>query len=397
MVLAGALHLTDVRAEIVRGTRTLALNLLSWLLPVMLLIVIAFLAALPFTGLDVLWATRRATAMLLTATAALVVLINCAYQDGRTDGPAILRHARLVAGVALIPLVALAAYGLSLRVQQYGWTPFRIHARACVMVGACYALGYTVAAARSRLALREFEITNVVAALAIIAVLLALMTPIADPARISVADQVARLERGDVSPEQFDFAFLRFNAGRYGEQALERLKRMEAGPNAARISFKANEALDWRSPPPARLGAQPQTSPSQRAQNIKVLHPAGTALPDGFVETDWAGHAQTRQIPPCLTSPKASCEAILVDLDDDGTVEVLLFRETGGTGSAFRASGNRSWQFLGTVSGATCQGVRDALRSRKFELRTPTLKDIEANGRRLRIAADCAEGFLVSQ
>ena len=52
--LGYALHLTDVRAGIVRGTRTLILLLLAWLLPVMAVIAIGFVLALPFTGLDVL-------------------------------------------------------------------------------------------------------------------------------------------------------------------------------------------------------------------------------------------------------------------------------------------------------------------------------------------------------
>ena len=63
--------------------------------------------------------------------------------------------------VALLPLVALAAYGLWLRVDQHGWTPERIFAAACVLVAACYALGYLVSAALSGLRLRGLEATNV--------------------------------------------------------------------------------------------------------------------------------------------------------------------------------------------------------------------------------------------
>ena len=62
MACTSAIHVTDVRAGIVRGARTLKLTLLSWLLPLMVLITGAFLAALLFTGLEPLWSTRRATA-----------------------------------------------------------------------------------------------------------------------------------------------------------------------------------------------------------------------------------------------------------------------------------------------------------------------------------------------
>jgi hypothetical protein len=93
--VACAIHITDVRADIVRGVRTLKLTLLSWLLPLMAVMAMAFLAALVFTGLEPLWSTRRATAVLLVAAAALVLLLNAAYQDGPGEQPVarILRYA----------------------------------------------------------------------------------------------------------------------------------------------------------------------------------------------------------------------------------------------------------------------------------------------------------------
>ncbi|EHN76789.1 hypothetical protein SMCF_3695, partial [Streptomyces coelicoflavus ZG0656] len=58
-----------------------------------------------------------------------------------------------------------------------------------------------------------------------VAAVLALFSPLLDPARLSVADQVARLERGAVKPQDFDFDFLRFDSGKAGLAALDRLMR----------------------------------------------------------------------------------------------------------------------------------------------------------------------------
>ena len=198
LVFASAIHVTDVRADLVRGARTLSLTLLSWLLPVLTLLTVAFLSALPFTGLEPLWSTRSATFILLTAAVALVFLINNAYQDGGPERQvgAVVRYSGTIAAFTLVPLVALAAYGLSLRVDQYGWTPDRIIVLACIVVAACCALGYALAAVLRGPWLRSIEPTNILAALVVLAALLALTTPIADPARLSVADQVARLESG---------------------------------------------------------------------------------------------------------------------------------------------------------------------------------------------------------
>ena len=130
----------------------------------------------------------------------------------------------MVAALVIVPLVVLAAYGLSLRVRQYGWTPERITAAACVVVAACYAIGYAVVTLLSRGSLRGLEAVNVTTAFVIIGVLLALFSPVADQIRISVNDQVSRLEAGRLPSNQFDFGFLRFKAGRYGLAALNQSK-----------------------------------------------------------------------------------------------------------------------------------------------------------------------------
>jgi hypothetical protein len=68
----------------------------------MTLIAVFFLLALPFTGLESLWSTRRATSILLTAAAVLIVLINAAYQAGGVDtpAPAIVRYSGTLAARA---------------------------------------------------------------------------------------------------------------------------------------------------------------------------------------------------------------------------------------------------------------------------------------------------------
>jgi hypothetical protein len=391
LVFAYALHTTDIRAGLVRGTRTLALTLLAWLLPVMTLIAVAFLLALPFTGLAPLWDTRHATALLLIAAGVLVFLVNAAYQDGQLQEQAarVVRYAGTAAAIALVPLVALAAYGLELRIDQYGWTSDRVIACACIVVTACYAVGYASAAVRPGPWLKWIEITNLATALVILAVLLSLSTPIADPARISVADQLARLASGKTSVEQFDFAFLRFQSGRYGEQELERLKVMRDGPNAARISQKANEALDWRNRGDAQRNFV-RATPQSRAANITVLGPAPNVLPDSFVQQEWdtTGRTLPYYVPPCLTG-NSKCEGILADLDGDGTPEILLFGVPDGSAAAFKLAGDGRWLPIGSVANANCPGVRDALRAGKFEAAAPLLKDIEVNGRRLRVNVTC--------
>jgi hypothetical protein len=73
------------------------------------------------------------------------------------------------------------------------------------------------------------------AAFVVIGVLLLVFSPMLDPARVSVASQVARLESGKVKADRFDFAFLRFDGERYGRAALDRLEREATGADAALV------------------------------------------------------------------------------------------------------------------------------------------------------------------
>jgi hypothetical protein len=388
------IHVTDVNVAIVRGTRTLGLFLLAWLLPMMALIGAAFVLALPFTGLEPLWSTRRASGILLAAAAALILLINAAFQDGRAENRAVaaLRYASVLAAVVVVPLIVLAGYALALRIGQYGLTPDRVCAAVCVVVSACFGVGYVVAAARSGALLRGVEGTNVVTALVVVGLLLVLNSPIADPDRISVADQVNRLQSGRISPEEFDFAFLRFGSGRYGTRALEQLATHAQGPQAAIIAERAAKVLHATtlaqvSPVKQHISAQ------QRANNITVIAPVGGTLPDSFLKQDWNALQGPRRVPQCLVA-LVKCDAILADIDGDGRPEVLLFGEPTGTAAAFKASATENWDFVGYIGNAFCSGVRDALRAGQFEIVPPAFKEIEANGRRLHIETVCAPSLI---
>lgn len=336
VMFAAAVQLTDVRSSLVRGVRTVALTLLAWLLPLMTLIAAGFLASLPFTGLEPLWKTKAATALLLTAAAHLIVLINAAYQDGEDAPHLILKWSARIAGLLLVPISLLAAYGLALRIGQYGLTPERVFAAAFVVIAAGYALGYTLAAVRPGAWMKALEQTNIAQAFVAIALVLALFTPIADPARLSVQDQVARLERGTVKAEAFDFQFLRFDSGPYGKAALEKLKASQDAA-IARLAREASAQTDKTPPEPEK----PDLS------KIKVL-PAGATLPASFVGQTWDDESGSS----CLYS-ESECLALLLDTDGDQTDEVLLL--AGNAFEIFKSVDGRWRKVAETQAG--CQSV----------------------------------------
>lgn len=382
LAVAGALHLADVRPSLVRGTRTLALVLLSWLLPLMAAIAIAFLAALLFTGLTPLWQTRSAASLLLVAAATLIILINATYQDGTDDRivSRAFRYAGWAAALMLIPLSVLSAYALTLRVSQYGWSVDRIALAACVLVALAYAGSYAVAVFRKGRWLQFVEASNFAVALFGLAILFSYFSPIADPARISVASQMARLETGKATAHQFDYQFLRWEGGRFGKAALERLKG-RTGKDARYIHDQADTALA------AKSRVWLSNEKPDFAKTVTV-YPSGRKLPSSFTADAWDKLRGDVSMPSCLRFAASQCDAFLLDLDGDGRDEIVIV-EDGGSSNAIFKQQQGSWKAAGTLSAnVRCAPVLYALRSRRFEFAPPPVKsfrDILAGGMRLSV------------
>lgn len=240
---AGAMHLAITGEKALADVQQFAANVFAGLmLPILLLVASVFLGTMLFR-LNM----TNATATLLGMAFALVVMINSpAASTGASDVSTRKFHRPLeyfhrIAILMLILLLVVAAVALGLRVEQYGWTPARIIAASGVAALGLHAVGYA-AALRSGRTLLGLASTNTVAAGAICLLLVALMTPLADPARLTVADQIHRLETGRIAARNFDYHLLYWRSAIYGWQALERLTKTTDGPDADLIAKKAKEA-----------------------------------------------------------------------------------------------------------------------------------------------------------
>jgi hypothetical protein len=188
-----------------------------------------FLVAMVFSGPDVLWqATRSATPILLMCAAGAWVLANAILQEGDAgmSGNRLLRIAGLTLVLVILPLTVFAAISLGTRVAQHGLSPERLWGLVAIAVATAYGFAWFVGVVRGWTggAWREnVRRANLHLAVVISAVALVLAMPILDFGAISARDQLARLERGDVSAEDFDYAALRWDFGDAGRKALARL------------------------------------------------------------------------------------------------------------------------------------------------------------------------------
>jgi hypothetical protein len=392
LTFAAAIQLTGDRTGLVTGVRTLGLVLLSWLMPVMTGFVVLFLCALPFTGLAPLWRTGWATPILLASAAAIVALVNAVYQDGDRDArqPRVLALASVVARVTVLPLVILAAISTWLRIDQYGLTPDRIAAVVATVIALVYAAGYFLSVLPPYRERRMLENTNIAAACVSIVSWLAIFSPIADPARISVDDQVARLLDGRIKTDKFDFAFLRWDAARYGLDALERLSTSEQGPDATRVAALAKDALASENPyayaPPLSVVNRISVWPKGRELPAAFRPDRATGVPNSLND-------QYGVYNDCFRSSDELCDAILIDLEKDGSEEILLInvREPppgqpqhfwSASYIAVYRQKAEAWT-LDANFDPPCRGELDALRRGEVILAPRQGHDLMINGQRL--------------
>ncbi len=341
-------HLTDAQSGLTRGAREIGLTLLSWLALLMTGILSAFLVTLMFTGLQPLWDTKNATVLLLNAGAVMILLINAAFQAGKPPDSALMRQVVRFSALPLAGVVVLAALGLWLRVNQYGLTPARVLAGAELLVVGLHAAGYLAAAVKPGPWMALVKPVNITGAAVVAALLVALMTPIADPARLSVSNQIARLDSGRVAPEDFDFGFLASDRSRHwGQTALAKLKARSGSERDERIAELAERLGD-----PFHSYNRGQHSLNQRRAALRLVGggeiPDAALLPTGSNDPVGGCLNQKRQFEQSVkyaeehrrkaeNDPSMSpidlpsewddgqCPARLVDLDADGDEDLLMW------------------------------------------------------------------------
>jgi hypothetical protein len=371
IVFGYAIYLVESHEKIVITLRRHLLGVFSWLLPVVALLAVAFMLVLPFTGLEPLWKTGQATALMLWLQVAFIHFINSAYEDGQAEPryPAWLKLA-LRAAVFTLPIYAvLCAYSLGLRVEQYGWTVSRVWAAIATVIAALYGLGYVWAALRRSPWLGEIARVNVAMAAVVAALLLIATSPLLDPKRISADSQAARLRSGAVAAAKFDYDYLRFELGRHGNDLLNQLAKgpdKEAATLASATLAKTHRYHQLETVPPEQVASRIQ------------LYPAGASLDPAFVAYLEAAlkERQSYLHPQCLrVATQERCLMLAVDLNEDGQAEIVAIKAH--PQAVYSRAGGK-WRRIGVLVGGQEHWRRvDALvREAPIKTERPAWRDV---------------------
>ena len=236
------------RAPLLATLQRLVTVIISVLAPVLAVALALFLIALPATGLAGLWKSGvPETPLLLAVSGFAFIFLNAIIGDS-SDDRRVGKLWRLTAiGLlsAVLPLGVLALVSMSLRVDQYGWTPERLWGVIACAVAIAFGTANWVAFALDRfrfdVRLREYQ-KKLAVGVCGLALLLAM--PILDFGSISTRSQLAKLESGKVTADKFDWAALKYDFGPAGRAALDRFARTGTG-DAKRLAMQTQQ-LDSR-------------------------------------------------------------------------------------------------------------------------------------------------------
>ncbi|WP_257325427.1 DUF4153 domain-containing protein [Pseudoalteromonas rhizosphaerae] len=220
VIFRGVMHIED-------NISFLLQTLIKFLLPVLTVISLGFLATLPFTGLDKLWQTGSGSSLVLWLQVLTLFFVNTVYQYAADQRPyKIVIHRLVFFGIALLPIYSvIAAYGIWLRVEQYGITVGRCWAILVCLLLACFSFGYLVGIVKKRDAWQQVQSkVNIVMGVVILIFMLLVNSPVLNFQRLSTESQIARLNEGDVSIEEFDYYYFSSNLGRQGYLAMQKLQ-----------------------------------------------------------------------------------------------------------------------------------------------------------------------------
>lgn len=333
------------------------LTLTVWLLPLASLIGVAFVLT-SLTGVGTLFERGLSAFFLLWFAAFWITFFNSAFQDGQGEPPLhpILRRVLPYAALALLAVVGLAAWALGLRILQYGLTPDRIWGALAVMVALAYGVGYALSSRTGHGTrwMPGVAPTNIVASLVMSAGIVLLLSPVLDANRLATASQMARLQDGQVTADDFDVGAL-VQQERAGYDALTELKaHRDLDGKPGKLALRAEDALNN-----AYRYRYRGDEPNEKDELVAVLteridhFPADKPLPEGFVDflgQDVALWKPWQRDQSCFArhQTRQRCTALLIDLDRDGRDEVALWQGDTYQSVVYAQSG-RQWRRAGRL------------------------------------------------
>lgn len=277
-------------------------------LPVVLGVMVVFLVALPFRGLDGLVSGLSPATLLLTMVGGGIALVSIAIDQADADATQSPLLVRCTQGLALIlPVVAaLALWAVWLRVADRGWSPERLFVVLVAAVGLVYGLVYAVSVLRGGAWMERIRQGNIRVALGVMVLAALWLTPVLNAERISAASQLARIEAEGAAA--LDLIALR-SWGKPGAEVLAVLETKATEPGQEELAaVLAGGTMGQADNGPALIAELTALLPVQPASAIGVRDVILGAAEDYQLE-DWLQVCKVR-----LETGQPGCLMVVADL-----------------------------------------------------------------------------------
>jgi hypothetical protein len=236
--------------------------------------------------------------------------------------------------------------------------------------------------------------TNVVMAFVALLCLALLTSPVLDPRRLGVNAQMTRLASGEVEPADFDYAYLRWNSGRWGELALRKLAQGRGGEHGRKIAefarLELNKKHRWSDEADNKgedNGILTREEARSRLQSLAANDEAPSELSNSLVDF-LRSEVGRYGVHSCLY-PGNGCYVWLEDLNGDTRHEalVIVMGEGHSRGGKYLLTPQESgWRLVSKVFGNASSELWVAyIRGGNVRAVSPRWPDLEVGERRHQI------------
>jgi len=313
----------------------LPLRLFRLLLPMVLVVVAVFIAALPLRGLSGLFGSFSAAATLMSVAIAAIFLVSSALDRIDEDGVQSKFMRLATRGMALLlPVLAgLAIWAIWLRVFDYGWTPERIAASVAALIVLAYAVLYGLAVLQKRAWRVMIRQANIAMAVTVLFLSALWMTPLMNVQKISAETQLARYISGISSTENVPAWALTHEWGLPGNEAIQRFQELDENGHAdlhARLD-RANELSRWEFN--KNEGSPTLIELVGTLQSHLQVWPEGYSVPEGFFD-DMGQYRLERWSEACAKTVERPCVMIIGPFGFQGIENVIFISPDTQVGAA---------------------------------------------------------------
>ncbi|CAD5351621.1 DUF4153 domain-containing protein [Citrobacter freundii] len=375
LITALAVVLARTQSRLVTAVQKLLTFIATGLLPLVALLALMFILTLPFTGLEAISQRVSAAGLMSTLTFSLLLLMAMVREPQKEalPYPGALRYL-IKCALAVTPIYTLiAGWALWVRIQQYGWTPERLHGVLVVVVLLAWSVGYLVSILRrghNPLEIQGKVILGV--SLLALGLLVLLSSPVIDAWRISVNSHMGLYHSGKIKPDQVSLYMLD-HSGKPGRAALEVLQKDVAFNQDSKRRRDLNSLLQGSRDPVKELTATQLVS--------KVVIAPGSEKPD---DAFWTFvKAQGYRITSC--AEQNACVLVSQDLNADGHPEQVLYAFGDGESLVFGMQKNK-WDLLAVArlpEGFNKDKLLQAVANQQLGSAPRIWRDITIDGKRL--------------